>query len=210
MQHSFRSPAPSFVPLSTASLTPPHTIVAANESIRTGSLTGTMVQVIDGKLPEASKIPSYCRFSDADYTNCEIKGAMNYNPGPVTVQFQTDGSNYNGTTRNNQDFFGFRAYYFTGSDATNLQAMGKLLTGRIDHILLQSINDIADQVAGATHDFTFLCPVRNYTVFTCSKDVACAPACPAALSLTCCGGFCVPVDEYGDAYVQRLLQYIIL
>jgi hypothetical protein len=40
--------------------------------------------------------------------------------------------------------------------------------------------------------------------------VACAPACPAALSLTCCGGFCVPVDEYGDACVQRLLQYIIL
>ena len=91
---------------------------------------------------------------------------MNYDAGPVTVQFQTDGSNYNGTTRENQDFFGFRAYYFTGSDATNLMAMGltraggasKLLTGRIDDILLQSVEDTLNEVAG-----TYTAP--SHTVF---------------------------------------------
>jgi hypothetical protein len=155
-----------------------------------------MVKVIDEKRQEAS----FCRFSNDDYTNCEIKGAMNNDAGPVTVQFQTDGSNYNATTRNNQDFFGFRAYYFIGSDATNLLAMRKLLTGRMDDILVQSIDGTLDEVAGSTHDFMFLCPVRNYTVLTCAKDPPCNPPCIAALSLTCCGGFCVPVDDYGDPF----------
>jgi hypothetical protein len=175
-----------------------------NETIRTGSLTGTMIRVINDKRQEGS----FCRYINDDYTDCEIKGAVNYDAGPVTVQFQTDGSNYNGTTRFNQDFFGFRAYYFTGSDATNLMAMGmagaggsgKLLAGRIDDIFLQSVKDTLDEVAGTSHEFTFLCPVRNYSVYSCARDVPCNPSCPSALSLTCCGGFCVPVDDYGDPF----------
>jgi hypothetical protein len=187
-----RTPRFDIFPLKTLTFV----ILAENASIRTGSLTGTMVKVVDDKRQEAS----FCRFSNDDYTNCEIKGAVNNNAGPVTVQFQTDGSNYNATTRNNQDFFGFRAYYFTGSDATNLLAMRKLLTGRIDDIFVQSIGDTLNDVAGSTHDFMFLCPVRNYTVFTCAKEPPCNPPCIAALSLTCCGGFCVPVDDYGDPF----------
>jgi hypothetical protein len=155
-----------------------------------------MVAVADGRRQETS----FCRFSDDDYRNCEIKGAMNRYAGPVTFQLQTDGSNYNATTRNNQEFFGFRAYYYTGSDATNLQAMSTLVTGRMDAVLFESINRTLSDVAGLTHDFSFLCPVRNYTVFECVKEPPCNPPCPSDLSLTCCGGFCVPFDDYGDPF----------
>lgn len=155
-----------------------------------------MVAVADGRRQETS----FCRFSDDDYRNCEIKGAMNRYAGPVTFQLQTDGSNYNATTRNNQEFFGFRAYYYTGSDATNLQAMSTLVTGRMDAVLFESINRTLSDVAGLTHDFSFLCPVRNYTVFECVKEPPCNPPCPSDLSLTCCGGFSVPFDDYGDPF----------
>ena len=170
--------------------------LAENETVRTGSLTGTMVQVVGGRRQEGS----FCRFSDDNYNNCGIHGAINRYAGPVTVQFQTDGSNYNATTRFNQEFFGFRAYYFTGTDATNLQAMSRLVTGRMGDILTNSISDTLDNVAGLTHEFTFMCPVRNYTVYTCTRDPPCNPACDARLSLACCGGYCVPTDEYGDPF----------
>jgi hypothetical protein len=166
-----------------------------NETLRTGSLTGTMVQVVDGKRQEGS----FCRFSDDKYNSCGINGAINRYAGPVTVQFQTDGSNYNATTRFNQEFFGFRAYYFTGTDATNLQGMNRLITGRMDDILTNSISETLDNVAGLTHEFTFMCPVRNYTVLTCATHPPCNPACDQSL-YACCGGFCVPTDEYGDPF----------
>jgi hypothetical protein len=125
---------------------------------------------------------------------------MNSYAGPVTVQFQTDGSNYNATTRNIQDFFGFRAYYFTGSDATNLQATNSLITGRIDALLSRQLNENLNKITGQTHTISFVCPVRNYTVATCSRELPCDPPCIASDALTCCGGFCVPVDDYGDPF----------
>jgi len=157
---------------------------------------------------------SYCRFSNDVYDNCAIKGAMDSQAGPVTVQFQTDGSNYNATTRNNQDFFGFRAYYFVGSDPTNLQAMnelighsGALYGGRSSVAVSKRIYDTQTQVAGDEHTLLFMCPVRNYTIFTCAKDPPCVAPCLAGV-LTCCQGFCVPIDDYGDPFptVQEIVM----
>ena len=157
---------------------------------------------------------TYCRFSNDVYDDCAIKGAMDSQAGPVTVQFQTDGSNYNATTRNNQDFFGFRAYYFVGSDPTNLKAMNELIghksalfAGRTSTTVSQRIYDTQTQVAGEEHELLFTCPVRSYTILTCSKEPPCVPACDARV-LTCCQGFCVPIDEYGDPFPT--LQEIIM
>jgi hypothetical protein len=152
-----------------------------------------MVTVADGRQQQ-----TLCRYNDDDYRNCEINGAMNSYAGPVTFQFQTDGSNYNATTRFNQEFFGFRAYYYTGSDATNLKAMSTLLTGRVNNLLSESISSTLSKVAGLTHEYSFMCPVRNYTVFTCAKDPPCQSLCEEFYK--CCAGFCVPIDEFGDPY----------
>jgi hypothetical protein len=124
---------------------------------------------------------------------------MNSYAGPVTFQFQTDGSNYNATTRFNQEFFGFRAYYYTGSDATNLEAMKKLLTGRVNGMLSESISSTLNMVAGLTHEFSFMCPVRNFTVFTCANEPPCSPPCEQEF-FKCCAGFCVPIDDFRDPY----------